>query len=162
MYMTELAPGLPLAWCRSTEDGTQQRYAEVSDKNHLHAEGPQGCIFCVPRPEEVVERGDNLYVIQNIFPYELWDRFDVKDQKMIVPNDHVDNLGDLSRDTQLEWLDTVVKYERQGYSNYTRDPSNPSKSKEHLHTHIIALGGRALLTQRYDVPSYSNVIRFQE
>lgn len=151
---------LPLSPFRSTEDGTQQRYAEV---HAAHKDGAEKrCVFCEPQPDEILDEGDNIYALQNIFPYEQWDRFQVRDHALIVPKLHVHALSDLPPSVRVEWIDMVMAYEDRGYSNYTRGPYNPNKSQFHYHTHVIALGARALSSQHYDVESYSNKMVFED
>lgn len=101
-----------------------------------------------------------MFVLDNIFPYDMWDRFEVEDHAMIIPIRHTLQLGDLTRDERLEWMDTIASYEARGYSNYTRSPENKSKSIPHLHTHVILLGRRALTRQWYDVESQTSLFRF--
>lgn len=153
--MSEQAPKLPLALCRSTESGVQQQYTKRYDG--IKKSDP----FCDPNPEDIRQKGDLFYVIENIFPYEMWDRFEVEDHVMLNPFRHALGMGDLTTDEKLEWMDVVAEYENQGYSHYTRGQENKSRSLEHMHTHLILLGRRALTRQWYDVRSQTSLFRFE-
>jgi hypothetical protein len=106
----EEAPKLPLALCRSTETGVQQQYTQQYET--IKKDDP----FCDPDPQQIRQRGDLFYVINNIFPYQMWDRFEVEDHVMVNPFRHARRIQDLTSDERLEWIDIVGQYEERGYS----------------------------------------------
>ncbi len=81
-----------------------------------------------------------MWVVCNIFPYDVWDTSTVKDHLMIVPKRHVDSVSHFKRTEQTEFMALLGKYEAKGYSVYARAPTNKMKSVTHQHTHLIKLG----------------------
>lgn len=146
---------------------TQRAY----NKEHIAEKGARvaglanaACKFCTFHPghEAVLETHGNLAVIPNLYPYDQWDAREVQDHKLVVPMRHVDSLGDLTGDERNAWFDIVGKYEAEAYTTFTRAPSNPGKSIEHLHTHLIKidLASRAVRYLHYDGANGVSEFRF--
>ena len=78
-------------------------------------------------------------IIKNIFPYDVWDGYEVSDHLMIVPKQHTETIGDFSKEELQEYVNILAKYEKMGYSIYARAPQNKRKTVPHEHTHLIML-----------------------
>lgn len=101
-----------------------------------------GCDFCAlsTDAEQVRKSAAHFWLIDNIFPYDMWDGLDVLDHAMVVPKRHVDSIAHFSEEESKQYLGLLAEYESQGYSVYARSPHNISKSVAHQHTHLIKLG----------------------
>lgn len=104
-------------------------------KNNASAD----CPFCdvKPRSKRVKQTGKHTYVIENIFPYDWWDLCAVDDHLLITPKKHTDSLAKLEDEVLKEYLATILKYEKAGYTIYARPPKNKRKTVIHQHTHLI-------------------------
>lgn len=98
------------------------------------------CAFCdMPErePTQVLETNDTMMVVQNVFPYAIWDSFEVGDHRMVVPKRHIGSLDAFSDDERNDYFDLLRRYEAAHYSIYSRAPSNTFRTIYHLHTHLI-------------------------
>lgn len=102
------------------------------------------CVFC-DRNElaNPIER-DHFLIIQNRFKYDVWDGCRVLDHLMIIPKRHVTDFGQLSSDEKISCIDLLAKYERSGYSVYSRAVGSATRTVDHLHTHLIKLDPRPI------------------
>lgn len=102
------------------------------------------CVFCdiEGHPEKVIQETKHFRVIQNIFPYSLWDSQKVKSHLMIIPKTHTNQLGGLGGGAGEEFLNLIDKYESDGFNIYARAPSSKLKTIEHQHTHLIQPYGK--------------------
>ena len=78
-------------------------------------------------------------MIKNIFGYDLWDGCGVDEHFMIIPKRHVASLAELTSDERIDYMDTIAKYEADGYSLYARSPGNATKSVVHQHMHFMKI-----------------------
>ncbi len=102
------------------------------------------CEFCdvtKDRPTPV-KAGKYFTVINNIFPYSLWDEKSVLDHLMIVPKKHTDTLKGLPDLAAIEYVKILGEYEALGYNSYARAPGSQIKTIVHHHTHLIKSQGR--------------------
>ena len=110
---------------------------------YLRRADPKVCAFCGVKPEDArfVEQTANFQVIKNDFPYSLWDAQGVTSHLMVIPIRHTDNLGKMTNQEKVEYVDILEKYEDRGYSIYARAPSSAVKTIFHQHTHLIKTDG---------------------
>lgn len=124
---------------------TRSSKANKHYKHHqAHIEPPSKiCVFCALKPgdKQVLRQTKHFKIVQNIFPYTLWDSQTVDDHLTISPIKHTDTLSDLSEKAAKEFVDLIGEYESNGYSVYARAPGNVTKSITHQHTHLIKLSG---------------------
>lgn len=119
-------------------------------KNHRvyanYAKNPdrQKCDFCnfSTKDKQVIKSTNEFWIIDNIFPYDMWDSSGVKDHLMVVPKRHVDAIGDFTAKEQAGFAKLLGSYDKKGYSIYARAPGNVIKSVVHQHTHLIALDNK--------------------
>lgn len=102
----------------------------------------KGCEFCkfAADDRQVIQETPHLWIAVNLFPYNVWDGYDVKEHIMIVPKRHVESLGDFTDIEAKEFFKVMSVYENHGYSVYSRAPDSSAKSVPHQHTHLIKLG----------------------
>lgn len=81
-------------------------------------------------------------VIRNIFGYDVWDSCGISDQIMLVPKRHIVGVAELRPAEKTDYINQLIKYEKQGYSIYARAPSAITKSVIHQHTHFIKLDNK--------------------
>lgn len=105
------------------------------------------CTFCeMPNdnPQQIVKELTEFYLVQNMFPYVVWDSQAVASHLMVVPKRHVISLQELTASESNELIHTLGVYEDQGYSVYARAPGNVIKSVSHQHTHLIQTKGAVI------------------
>lgn len=114
-----------------------QKYAR-----HIKNKTDASCEFCKfdTKSEQVIAARGTMFLVKNIFGYDIWDENDVTDHLMIVPKRHVVSLSELTDKERKTFMELVAEYESQGYSLYARAPQNIIKSVVHQHTHLIKLG----------------------
>lgn len=112
----------------------QQQYDEYMANTPANT-----CVLCekTAHASEVVEVGEKMVVLKNLFPYTMWDDQTVYDHLMVIPRTHQSTLAELTEEDRIEWMHFVATYEARGYSSYTRAPHNSSRSQPHLHTHLL-------------------------
>lgn len=104
---------------------------------------PKGlCPFChLEKERKIIEQTENVVVIPNKYPYDIWEYRDVVDHLMIVPKRHIQSLEDLTNAERLDIMTLMAKYEKQGYDVYARAADSTSRSiPGHQHTHLIKTG----------------------
>lgn len=103
------------------------------------------CDFCAiltTEPTSIVEDNEYTLVINNRFGYTVWDGCEVLEHLMVIPKAHRDALDGFTKKELDEWTKVCAKYEKKGYSLYSRSPDNITRSVLHHHTHFIRLGKR--------------------
>lgn len=97
------------------------------------------CEFCTidASAEQFISESKHFKVIQNIFPYSLWDDYGVDDHVLLIPKRHIEHLGDLKTPEMTDFFEMLRKYEDQGYNLFARAPKSKQKSIPHQHTHLM-------------------------
>ena len=124
---------------------TRSRAMQRKYNEYLNATKEVACVFCVIRdeqPETIIEENGHTLVVENRFGYMLWDGCEVIEHLMIIPKAHRDEQDSFTEDEMGEWLAESRRYEKKGYSLYTRSQDNVTRSIMHHHTHFIRLGKR--------------------
>jgi diadenosine tetraphosphate (Ap4A) HIT family hydrolase len=118
-----------------------------------------GCNFCKFGAEsmqkEVIKEFEFFWLVENIFPYDIWDDQGVSSHVMLVPKRHVESLGDLNPEELVEYSGLLGEYDKLGYSIYARSFKNVSKSVPHQHTHLIKLDGKEISFMLYNKKPYT-------
>ena len=121
-------------------------YSRKTYKLYQQRKKAPGCPFC--DPAEISYRlqfeTEHTYVIPNQTPYEIWEHHQVLDHLMVVPKRHVTGLADMTDEELLDIARVYGHYEAKGYSVYARAASNPRRSVDHLHTHLIKIAAKPL------------------
>ena len=115
---------------------TQKQY----DEYQLSYAGD--CVFCDPAEREFnqpVAVHEYFSIIPNRFPYKIWDGLSVTGHYLIIPNRHITHFTEFTADEAKEFFRLVTDYEADGYSLYSRAPTNTSRTVSHHHTHLIKL-----------------------
>ena len=99
------------------------------------------CEFCKSLPAQEIKTTSLFKVIQNKFPYTIWDGQTVVDHLMIVPKAHTDTVAHFTDDMIADYFKLLQEYEAQGYNVYARAPSSKIKSIAHQHTHLLKTQG---------------------
>lgn len=104
------------------------------------------CAFCDLKNSGTILVRETKYfhIVQNRFPYSLWDDQRVTEHLMITPKDHVLGLGELSAAAKSEYIDLLEEYEKKGYNTFTRAPRSHSRTVAHYHTHLLQLDGNII------------------
>lgn len=113
---------------------------------------PGVCQFCayIETPEDVREHFNNFFIVDNIFPYAVWDGCHVSEHMLLVPRRHVESLRELTTDESAEYLGLVSDLEAQGYAIYSRPAGSAGKSIPHQHTHLIKINNVRIKTLYYN------------
>lgn len=116
---------------RSTKEEKQYR--------SYRKNAPHSCPFCdiSPSSPSFIEETANFVVINNTFPYSMWDGQSVVEHLMVVPKVHTNTLRNLTAAQSKEYLDILRQYEEYGYNVYTRSQQSVTRSIVHHHTHFI-------------------------
>lgn len=117
------------------------RSAETEEiyKDYLSKKDPSICQFCNLESERIIKKYDHLFVIENIFPYELWDSCKVEEHYMLLPKRHIASKSEYTPEEKDEFMDIVSEYEGRGFSLYSRGNNSVMKSVMHQHSHLIKL-----------------------
>lgn len=107
---------------------------------YIHREPDTTCALCDSTRFSVIEQGMHCRVVRNNYPYDVWENTSVLEHLMIVPNQHVANLGDTTTECMHEIMKYMAKYEYDGYNIYARTTDNNIRSiGAHQHTHLIKI-----------------------
>lgn len=85
----------------------------------------------------VVEDLEFFIVAKNLFSYQIWDGFEVREHLLVIPKRFVEGINEFSKQEFDEFQKILAKYEAKGFSIYARAPKNKSKTVTHQHTHLI-------------------------
>ena len=124
-------------------NGTSRRYKKYREENKANK---KPCVFCEldDAVNTIYEETERFQVIGNIFPYDIWDGYVVKEHLLIIPKKHTETVADFNGVELREYASLLAKYEAAGYSIYARSPQNKRKTVPHEHTHLLLLD--------YDLP----------
>jgi diadenosine tetraphosphate (Ap4A) HIT family hydrolase len=129
--------------------------------HQTHIEPPgKICAFCAidKNSPQFLSQTKHFKLLQNIFPYSVWDSQTVVDHLNLAPVAHTDTLSDLSPAAAKEYVDIISDYESRGYSIYARAPGSVAKSIKHQHTHLIKLSGRKIKFLLYLNQPYRRIL----
>ena len=124
-----------------------KRGVKAYKKHQKEVEPPEnGCVFCNmdSSATQYIGQTKHFKIIQNIFPYSLWDSQTVLDHMLVVPIKHTDTLADITPEEAQDFVKLISKYESDGYSVWARPPGSITKSLMHQHTHLIKLSGKSI------------------
>ena len=92
----------------------------------------------------IVEDLEFFIVAKNLFSYQIWDGFEVREHLLVIPKRFVEGINEFSKQEFDEFQKILAKYEAKGFSIYARAPKNKSKTVMHQHTHLILHSNRRL------------------
>lgn len=106
--------------------------------NAMHKQTNMQCPFCdLKQIKRVVEQTNEMLVIENHIPYDVFEGGPVTEHYMIIPRRHHKTFSSLSDTERLDYMEVLARYEDAGFNAYTRTTSSKTRSVEHLHTHLI-------------------------
>ena len=118
------------------------RYSKNLKKYHTEAIVDR-CALCNPGSQLILEESTHYYVIQNKYPYDIWEHRNVIEHLMVVPKEHKKGLAELSTEAKLAIIDAISTFEAKGYDIYARSVQSALRSVvEHQHTHLIKTDGK--------------------
>lgn len=88
---------------------------------------------------QLVEQTTSFWIIQNSFPYKIWDKYKVISHLLVIPKEHIINLGIMYKSDWSRLNYILSKYEAQGYSTYIKSNGNGAGAISHLHFDLIKL-----------------------
>ena len=137
----------------------KRRHQKVYAKHTKAAKKADACQFCEIDQSypQFVNKGQHFKIIQNIFPYDVWDGMRVSEHLLLIPTTHTENLGTLEPAAKLEFVELISKYEVQGYDVYARSLS-VVRSVPHQHTHLIKTTGKTIRGTVYLKRPYTTII----
>ena len=91
------------------------------------------------KDDTVIEKFENFVLIENLFPYQIWDGFEVEKHLLLIPKRFTETISDFSPAEKEEYFEILSKYEARGFSIYARAAQNVRKTVKHQHTHLIIL-----------------------
>lgn len=87
--------------------------------------------------DSVVEIREHFAIVKNLFKYDIWDGYEVKDHLLIVPKIFTESVSTFSKEERAEYWQILADYESKGYAIYARAPQSKRKTVKHQHTHLI-------------------------
>lgn len=103
----------------------------------METRDPNKCNFCELGSQRVIGYFATHAVIENLYPYELFDDMIVEDHLLIVPRRHIVGINEFTDEERTDFLDTVSEFEEEGYTLFARAPQNKAKSVVHQHSHLV-------------------------
>ncbi|HMR73422.1 MAG TPA: hypothetical protein PKD68_05470, partial [Candidatus Saccharibacteria bacterium] len=123
-------------------DGSGVNYA-----NQIANADENTCVFCPELTQTITYEGEGFTVTQAAPQYAHFDAQEVASHELLIPDAHVDSLRRLGKRAVRRINEFICEYEDQTpsdqyFQDYTRRAANPSKSIEHVHTHLFRLSRR--------------------
>ena len=120
----------------------------------------KGCQFCdlAHGAEHILRTYQNFWVIENLFPYHIWDSAIAKEHILLVPKRHIESLAQFTHQERTEYMAIIAEYESTGYNIYSRSPASGQKSVPHQHTHFIRVG-KGISSQVFLNKPHINIVR---
>ena len=109
----------------------------------------KGCVFCDPAEVAKGTTYKHFVVVPTKFKYEIWDDHLVDEHLLLIPRRHVVQIHEFNEAEKAEYLTLLGQYEHDGYSIYSRAPSDAARSVTHFHTHFIKLHRQAIRSMLY-------------
>ena len=86
-----------------------------------------------------IESFKHFVLVENLFPYQIWDGFEVEKHLLLIPKRFTETISDFLPAERKEYFEILSKYEAMGFSIYARAAQNVRKTVKHQHTHLITL-----------------------
>lgn len=99
--------------------------------------GNNDCPFCDLADEVKLASTSTVSLVANKYAYQYWDFMKVTDHLLLVPNRHIESLGEFTAEEKRDVIDIMAEYELRGYNVYARSSLSTIKSVPHQHTHLI-------------------------
>lgn len=120
---------------------TEKSYLRYLKEETLAADN---CPFCDIKNRKILYEGKAFRVVENIYPYDIWDDLKVLDHLLIVPRRHIAKIADFTKAEDGEYMKIVHDFDKKGYSLYARSAGNSSKSIVHQHSHLIKTANKKI------------------
>ena len=119
-------------------NGTGKKYKKYAENRK--SEGEYYNFYDrVMRDDSVIEKFEHFALVENLFPYQIWDGFEVEKHLLLIPKRFTETISDFSSAEKEEYFEILSKYEAKGFSIYARAAQNVRKTVKHQHTHLIIL-----------------------
>lgn len=116
-----------------------KKYKKYKDKHNESVIEEFNFYDRVLKENLIVEKRKHFIVIKNMFPYEIWDGFEVDDHLLVIPKKFTTTISSFDNKYSNEYFQILADYEKKGYSFYARANQNVRKTVAHQHTHLITL-----------------------
>lgn len=125
-----------------TKERRSFRSAEVQaqyDSSMRMHNAVSDCALCDgDRKRKAIEELQTIRVIENDFPYMVFEDLPVESHLLIITRRHVSDLGKLTGQEAEEYWDAISRYNSRGYSVLTRAATKSTRSiPDHVHSHLI-------------------------
>jgi diadenosine tetraphosphate (Ap4A) HIT family hydrolase len=128
---------------------------------------PDTCVFCPELTQTIIDTGTHFTVIKANPAYAHFDAQRVAEHNLLLPNDHVTSLHQLGQRALREineYIQDRAAWLRDNsgltLQDYTRRAGNPSKSVEHLHTHLFELAPEPVEEFAFNMQSGVTALKF--
>lgn len=112
------------------------------------------CPFCNLEEDRIVSKKSNIYVIKNIYGYDIWDRRKVAEHLLIIPSKHLTSFSEINKKDSLDFMEILMEYSAEGYDIFTRATNSKTKSQPHFHTHLIKPKGKVYSSVSFNADPY--------
>ncbi|MEO7904492.1 MAG: hypothetical protein ABIR91_01715 [Candidatus Saccharimonadales bacterium] len=111
---------------------------QIAQMNTLHNANPP-CPLCIEGSVRViVDHFGTMCVIENDFPYSVFDGVRLQRHLMLIPVRHIALFEDFNEQEQRDYWRALTEYTSEGYNTMTRSTRNFARSvPDHLHTHMF-------------------------
>ena len=124
------------------------------ERHYVSHRGVRGdhCDFCHFSLESSQTRReyDHFWLVENIFPYALWDGCRVTEHLLLSPKRHIESLSELTPQESTEYVQIISGMEDEGYAVYARPANSAAKSVPHQHSHFIRIDNKKIKTLYYN------------
>ncbi|MFZ2494523.1 MAG: HIT domain-containing protein [Candidatus Saccharimonadales bacterium] len=151
MIRTIKLPPVQLDFSTFTVGGPSDRTmrTEHAYRKYRRSNTFKSCVFCDPGEMKTAKAFGHFLITPTKFKYEIWDDHLVDQHLLLIPKRHVKQIDDFTDDEKSDYIRLLSRYEAQGYSFYSRAPSDVARSVAHFHTHLIKLQGHAIRSMLY-------------
>lgn len=112
--------------------------AQIKRLNEQYNGNPP-CPLCTEGSERIIiEDCGTMCVIENDFPYSVFDGLELEKHLMLVPKRHLATFADYNDQEQRDYWRALTDYGTRGYNSMTRSTRSHARSvPDHLHTHLF-------------------------
>ena len=115
------------------------RFRKTEVKYNKHKVKHTTCAFCDPdQRAKTIRETEHLLLIENRFPYDIWEGHRVIEHVLLIPKRHVAHFGEMNSPELAEVMQFIQEFESNDYNVYARAKLSAKRSiAAHQHTHFI-------------------------
>ena len=96
------------------------------------------CPLCETDNRVIIQEFDTVHVIENDYPYDIYDNLPVQRHLMLIPKRHLHSYSEFNDAERHDYWEALRQYSDDGFNSMTRSVGNRHRSVPgHLHTHLM-------------------------